>query len=82
MPILVKFLLENHQGIVDQAIWAVGNLAGDSSKLRDYLLDLGALNALIYVINSGPNPNNMAQGAWALSNLCRGNPSPDYQKVK
>ena len=27
---VIWFLIENQEGIVDQAIWAVGNIAGDS----------------------------------------------------
>jgi len=39
IPILTQFLFENKPGIVDQAIWAIGNLAGDSSALRDKVIE-------------------------------------------
>lgn len=39
LPILMRILIENKPGIADQAIWAVGNLAGDSPTMRDKLID-------------------------------------------
>ena len=35
IPLLISFLIDNLQGVADQAIWAVGNLAGDSPNVRD-----------------------------------------------
>ena len=78
---MVQFLLENKPGIADQAIWGIGNLAGDSPAVRDRVIDEGGVNAVINFINNTKNPNNLAQAAWALSNLCRGNPLPSYEKV-
>ena len=39
IPILMRILVEDRPGITDQAIWAVGNLAGDSPSMRDKLID-------------------------------------------
>jgi importin subunit alpha-6/7 len=32
-----------HNEVVDQAIWAMGNLAGDSHKVRDLVINEGAV---------------------------------------
>ena len=52
IPLLTAFLVENKPGIADQAIWAVGNLAGDSSPIRDQLIEAGVVDAAIYFINN------------------------------
>ncbi len=81
IPLLTAFLIENSPGIADQAIWAVGNLAGDSPGLRDQLIDSGGVDAVIHFINNTENRNNLIQAVWALSNICRGTPLPDYTKI-
>ena len=43
VPLLIKLAIENKPGIVDQAVWAIGNIAGDSVEHRDILLKAGAL---------------------------------------
>jgi hypothetical protein len=52
IPLLAAFLVENKPGIADQAIWAVGNLAGDSPVYRDQLIDAGGVDAIIHFINN------------------------------
>ena len=39
----VKLLHENERGIVDQAIWGIGNLAADNVKYRDQILKKGGM---------------------------------------
>ena len=39
IPLMVQFLLENKPGIADQAIWGIGNLAGDSPAVREKVID-------------------------------------------
>lgn len=75
---LVQFLMENKEGLVDQAIWAVGNISGDSAEFRDMLIEAGAVKATIHLINVTKNRNNIIHSAWVLSNLCRGTPLPEH----
>jgi importin subunit alpha-6/7 len=63
---------------VDQAVWAVGNLSGDCVKYRDLLLKAGAMEPLVKIANSTKDKNLIRHTAWAISNLCRGNPLPKY----
>ena len=49
---MVQLLNENQYGIVDQAIWALGNIAADSTKYRDKILLLGAMDPLIKIIST------------------------------
>lgn len=74
---------------MDQAVWAVSNLASDCVKNRDSLLVGGALHSIIKVINRTTNKAIRSSSIWALSNLCRGiyhdysaipSPKPDLIK--
>ena len=42
IPILVQLLQSTHVTLIEQAIWGVGNIAGDCASFRDKLLDAGA----------------------------------------
>jgi len=50
---------------------------------RDCVLKCGALVPITRIIDSAvPGTSFMRNCSWALSNLCRGKPSPDYNLVK
>ena len=48
----VNLLKENEKGIVDQAIWGIGNIAVDDFRYRDEILQLGGMEVLIKVIST------------------------------
>ncbi|ETO16456.1 importin alpha 1 subunit-like protein, partial [Reticulomyxa filosa] len=65
---------------VDQAIWGLGNIAGDSSPLRDKVLHSGVVSYILKNLNE--LPEMMKRNAvWTLSNFCRGKPSPEWKAV-
>lgn len=43
VKIFVDLLLSEHAGIVEQAVWALGNIACDSAGYRDMILKAGGL---------------------------------------
>ena len=45
------------------------------------ILKYGGLEPLIKIINTTSKPNTIKHGTWALSNLCRGRPLPDFKYV-
>jgi hypothetical protein len=57
---------------------ALGNIAGDSTVLRDYLLDQDIMEPLLLIINENPLMRN---ATWTLFNLCRGKPYPTWELV-
>jgi importin subunit alpha-1 len=68
---------------VEQAIWAVGNIASDSVYHRNSLIASEGVENLVRVIQANMMQENIVKhGAWALSNLCRGTPLPKYENVK
>jgi importin subunit alpha-1 len=40
------------------------------------------VDAVVHLINNTKCKKTLVQGAWALSNLCRGHPLPDYEKIE
>ena len=46
------------------------------------ILKLGGLDPLLYIIDNSKNKNTIKHGTWAVSNLCRGRPLPDFDLVK
>jgi importin subunit alpha-1 len=44
IPEFIKLLREPDPDIVDQAIWSLGNIAGDCSHYRDIILRAGAID--------------------------------------
>lgn len=50
---------------------------------RDNIIRNGGIVNLVGVIERNMQENNIVKhGAWALSNLCRGNPLPKYENIK
>jgi len=79
----IKLLDSPHIEVVEQVIWGIGNIAGDSPAQRDRVLISGALEKFADVINKAqPGSSFLRNASWALSNLCRGRPQPDYAMVK
>jgi len=68
--------------VQEQVIWALANIAGDSAKLRDYVLEFGVVQAMLQLIVQNESRVVMLRNAtWALSNMCRGKPSPPLEKI-
>lgn len=79
---LIDLLRSDNIDCQDQAIWALGNLAGDSTKCRDACLNSGAMTAVLEVLSRPDLPlRAVRNGVWAVSNLCRGRPFPALEKV-
>ena len=78
-----KLLQSVHIEVVEQVIWGIGNIAGDSPTTRNRVIESGALDSISTVLNQAPPGTSfMRNASWALSNLCRGRPQPDYNLVK
>lgn len=87
---LIRLLSSSDPNLVEQSVWALGNISGDGSKCRDYLLSMGCLTAVSTMITSvlaarsegkKVQPTLLRNAAWAFSNLFRGKPAPSLSAV-
>ncbi|CAI9284122.1 unnamed protein product [Lactuca saligna] len=70
VPIFVKLLASPSDDVREQAVWALGNVAGDSPKCRDLVLALGALIPIISQLNEHAKLSMLRNATWTLSNFC------------
>jgi importin subunit alpha-6/7 len=81
--VLVELLNSPHIEVVEQAIWGLGNIAGDSYKVRDIVINAGAIKPIAEILDRAqPGSSFVRNASWTLSNLCRGRPAPVFSKVQ
>lgn len=82
VPLIIRLLESPVEQLKEQAVWALGNIGGDAAHCRDIILQHGGLPLLISCVESTTSQTLIKNGAWTISNLCRGKPAPDYSLVK
>merc|ERR1719215_2453593 len=81
LPIFVQLLASPNDDVREQAVWALGNIAGDSPIFRDLVLQSGGLNPIMTVLRESEKTSMLRNATWTLSNLCRGKPPPPFEWV-
>jgi importin subunit alpha-6/7 len=83
VPHFVTLLSSPEADVREQAVWALGNIAGDSPEMRDFVLACGALPPLLNLLNDTRKVSMVRNATWTLSNFCRGkNPQPDWSLIQ
>ena len=62
--------------IKTQTIWLVSNLVGDSTKIRDALIENKILDKILTILASTNNENYINMSTWCISNFFRVKPTP------
>jgi importin subunit alpha-6/7 len=64
--------------VVEQVIWGLGNMGGDGPRIRDLIIEAGAIEPISDQLDRSPPGSSFVRNAsWTLSNLCRGRPAPE-----
>ncbi|KAI3849425.1 hypothetical protein MKX03_030821 [Papaver bracteatum] len=82
VPLLVKILSSGSADVCEQAVWALGNVAGDSTSCRDFVLSHDPLLPLLSQFDKPSKLSMWRTATWTLSNLCRGEPAVPFEQVK
>eukprot|EP00826_Nyctotherus_ovalis_P040256 TRINITY_DN3946_c0_g2_i3.p1 TRINITY_DN3946_c0_g2~~TRINITY_DN3946_c0_g2_i3.p1 ORF type:complete len:374 (+),score=76.83 TRINITY_DN3946_c0_g2_i3:537-1658(+) len=66
-----------------QAVWAIGNIAGEDFILRDILIKEKIIPLVVLTMEKGTSMSIYKSCAWCLANICRDNANlpPDYYPV-
>jgi hypothetical protein len=82
VPILLQLLSSSNATVREQAVWTLGNIAGDSSTCRDIILQYNGLALLAQVGEATDRPSLERNVYWSISNLCRGKPPPKFELIR
>ncbi|KFK30907.1 hypothetical protein AALP_AA6G041500 [Arabis alpina] len=82
VPQFIQLLSSANEDLRGLAVWALGNIAGDSAKYRDHVLNNNAMMPLLSQFHERTTLSMVRKAAWTLSNLCSGKPKPSFKQTK
>lgn len=83
IPHFVELLLSPNLTVAEQAVWALGNIAGDGAIPRDKVLSHNVVEGLLRLITTETPISFLRNIVWLMSNLCRNkNPCPPFEQIE
>lgn len=82
LKLLAELLKSPHAKIRRQAVWALGNVAEESRRLRSAVMELGMLEGVVEVLSEASDFALMKACMRCIVQLCKGNHPLAIKKVK
>jgi len=86
IPALVKLLGSTYNSDVKlQAVWTLGNIAGDNVEYRNSIIQAGVMSHVIRATEEAifeGNTHMIKQGSWVLAILCKQKNIPVYRDIQ
>lgn len=82
IPKFIALLDSQYPNLQDQAIWSLGNIAGEGNTYRDLIIDCGILPSLKKLLISAKEVSILKNGSWTANNLAGGKPSPPFETIQ
>lgn len=81
VPLLINLLSSPYTNVCEQALWALGNITGDSPNLRDLVIQAGIIPRLLIFVPQALPSSFLQTIAWVFTNLCRSKEMPPSVEV-
>lgn len=81
----LEFCQDPSEDVFGQALWGVSNLAGESPEIRDSVLEQNGMGITLDIYNKHKTTLSLQTKqtiAWAVNNLCRFRPPPNFEKIR
>ncbi|XP_029654365.1 importin subunit alpha-1 [Octopus sinensis] len=83
VPDFISLLTSEDLHVCEQAVWALGNIAGDGPELRDFVTECGVVEPLLKLAKRDLPAGFLRNVTWTISNLCRNkNPTPSFDVIQ
>jgi len=81
IPIFLSALDSAGFKVTQQILWGLGKIAESSAAFRDLIIKEGGVEIIVNVVEDALTLGSKRNGAWALSNLCKGKPAPPFGSI-